>query len=271
MKIRSPRWEVKLSAGRACAAVYLCNAALGSAEEAAPATAETETPKLETKAETDYRNWFDVSLGGNITKGDKAQFLQRHQVPMNVYGGVSDFHYEQDVGAKGLLEVDGRGIFDNDDYSFTLGIENPDFGYARAGYREFRTWYDGTGGYLPINDLVFDLYDDELFVDRSELFFEGGLTLPIAPIFRFGYSRQTRNGRKDSTIRGDTGVGLPTAQTRGIVPSFYDVDEERHIFSLDAEHTIADTRFGAGYGTNIPTRTIRETCVVGREKQQIVT
>ena len=248
MKTRSARW-VEVSARRArcvCAAACMCTAALAGAQEAATGGAEAEDPKLETKREIDYRNWFDVSVGGNIIKGDKAQFMERHQVPKDVYGGVSDFHYEQDVGAKGLLEVDGRGIFDNNDYSLTLGYKNPDFGYARAGYREFRTWYDGTGGYLPISDLVFDLYDDELFVDRSELFFQGGLTLPNAPIFRFGYSRQTRNGRKDSTTWGDTGIGLPDGQTRGIVPSFYDIDEERHILSLDGEHTIADTRFGVG-------------------------
>ncbi|HEX7862760.1 MAG TPA: hypothetical protein VF773_20670 [Verrucomicrobiae bacterium] len=223
----------------------MCSAALIGAQETETSPTEANAPKLETKKETDYRNWFDVSVGGNIVKGDKASFMQRHQIPRDVYGGVTDFHYEQDVGAKGLLEVDGRGIFDNNDYSLILGYKNPDLGYARAGYREFRTWYDGTGGYLPINDLVLDLYDDELFVDRSELFFEGGLTLPNAPIFRFGYSRQTRNGRKDSTTWGDTGIGLG-GQTRGIAPSFYDLDEERHLFSLDGEHTIAETRFGVG-------------------------
>ncbi|MDX1953294.1 MAG: hypothetical protein SFY81_14025 [Verrucomicrobiota bacterium] len=245
MKTSSTRW-IKASLRRACAAACLCSAALAAGEEKQTVKAEPEAPKLETKKETDYRNWLEVSIGGNFIKGNEAQFMERHQIPKDVYGGVTDFHYEQDVGPKGLLEVDGRGIFDNDDYSLTLGYKHPDYGYLRAGYREFRTWYDGTGGYLPINDRVFDLYDDELFVDRSELFFEGGLTLPDAPIIRFGYSRQTRDGQKDSTIWGDTGLGLPAGQTRGIVPSFYNLDEDRDILRLDGEHTIADTRFGVG-------------------------
>ena len=218
-----------------------------TAQEAPAATAaEKEAPQLETKTEADYRNWFDVSVGGNIVKGDEASFKQRHQIPDDVYGGVSDFHYEQDVGKKSLLEVDGRGIFDNNDYSLRLSLENPDLGYVRGGYREFRTWYDGTGGYLPLNNIVFDLYDDELAIDRGEIFFEAGLTLPNVPILRFRYSHEFRDGRKDSTSWGDSGLGLPAGQTRGIAPAFYDIDEERDIFELDAEHTIAETRFGVG-------------------------
>ena len=248
MKTISKTWKRNgFTAGHtkwmACAATCVCGATLATAQEAAPAA---EAPKLETKTEQDYRNWFDVSVGGNIVNGDKASFQQRHQIPHDIYGGVSDFHFEQDIGKKGLLEIDGRGIFDNHDYSLRIGLENPDLGYVRAGYREFRTWYDGTGGYLPVIDRVIEIYDDELALDRGEIFFEGGLTLPNVPIVRFRYNHQFREGRKDSTIWGDTALDLPTGQTRAIVPSFYNIDEERDIFSIDAEHTLADTRFGVG-------------------------
>jgi hypothetical protein len=248
MKTSFKTWRQKANykaTWAACAATCVCGASIASAQEAAPASA-AEEPQLETKTEADYRNWFDVSVGGNIIKGDEASFKQRHQIPDDIYGGVTDFHYEQDIGKKSLLEVDGRGIFDNNDYSLRLSLENPDLGYVRGGYREFRTWYDGTGGYLPLNNIVFDLYDDELAVDRGEIFFEAGLTLPNVPIVRFRYSHEFRDGRKDSTVWGDTGLGLPAGQTRGIAPSFYDIDEERHIFDLDVEHTLADTRFGVG-------------------------
>src|SRR5688572_8817065 len=195
----------------ACAATCMCGATLTTAQETTP---PAEAPKLETKTEQDYRNWFDVSVGGNIVNGDKASFMQRHQVPHDIYGGVTDFHFEQDVGKKGLLEIDGRGIFDNHDYSLRIGLENPDFGYIRAGYREFRTWYDGTGGYLPNIDRVIELYDDALVLHRGVIFFECRLTLPNVSIFRFRYNHQFRDGRKDSTILGDTGMDLPTRQNR---------------------------------------------------------
>jgi hypothetical protein len=237
------RWTFSTLA--ACAATGLSGPSLLLAQDSKPAG--DNTPKLEegAKAEHDYRNWFDVSVGGNLIKGDKAQFMERHGIPQSVYGGVSDFHYEQDVGRKGLFEIDGRGIFDNHDYSLRLNIQHPDYGYVRGGYRESRSWYDGTGGYLPSRDLIFHLYNEELAIDRGEWWFEGGLTIPERPILTFRYSHQFRNGLKDSTIWGDTGRGLG-GSTRNIVPSFWDIDEERDIFEFDVEHTISETRFGAG-------------------------
>src|SRR5690606_24311419 len=89
-------------------------------ESAAPAT--TDEPVLEqeadSRAETDYRNWFDVSVGGNLIRGDRDSFRERHGVPLNVWGGVSELHYEADVGQTGLFQLDGRGIFDDHDYDF---------------------------------------------------------------------------------------------------------------------------------------------------------
>lgn len=218
------------------------------ARPAPPASTEKKTDEKSEKTEADYRNWFDVSVGGTLIDGDKAQFMQRHGVPKGAFGGVESFHYEQDVGKKGLLQIDGRGIFDNHDYSLKLSIDHPDIGYLRGGYREYRSWYDGSGGYFPLNGQWFSLYDDELAVDRGETWFEGGLTLPGKPILTFRYSHQFRDGRKDSTIWGDTTrTGLTGGtSTRGIVPTFWDIDEERDIFALDAKHTIGNTDVGAG-------------------------
>ena len=68
--------------------------------------------------------------------------------PAGAFGGVEDFHYEEDIGKKGIFKVDGRGIFDNHDYSLKFDVEHPDIGYIRGGYREFRSYYDGSGGFF---------------------------------------------------------------------------------------------------------------------------
>lgn len=230
-----------------CAASCLCGISTTLAQETAPATEKPEKSEEPVKKESEYRNWFDVSVGHNFVSGKESTFQERHGTPANqTFGGVSDFHYEQDVGKKGLFEVDGRGIFDNHDYSLRLNIQNPDIGYLRGGYQEFRTYYDGSAGYLPLIDRQFTLYNEDFFVDRGEFWLEGGLTLPNRPEFTFRYSHQFREGQKDSTSWGDTSLGLPAGQSRNIVPSFLDIDEERDIFQLDASHTLANTHFGAG-------------------------
>ncbi len=198
----------------------------------------------------DYNNWLELSLGGVFVRGDSAQFMQRRQVPANApFGGIEDLHWEQNIGKRGLFTLDGRAIADNHDYLLKLGVQHPDKGYLRAGYREFRTWYDGSGGYFPPNRQWFNSPDDELAMDRGEAWFEAGLTLPDKPVITLRYSHQFRDGQKDSTSWGDTTLtGLPPPNNaRKIVPSFLDIDERRDTVELDVRHTVSQTDFGLGF------------------------
>lgn len=220
----------------------------GAAQEKPSAAAAEAKPKLDKSTETsdtEYRNWFDVSVGGVLLDGDKAQYQRRYGQRKGAFGGVEDFHYEQDVGKKGLLQIDGRGIFDNHDYSLKLSLENPDIGFVRAGYTESRSWYDGSGGYFPQNGQFFSLQDEVLAVDRGEAWFEAGLTLPNKPQFTVKYSHLFRDGQKDSTVWGDSNL-TGGFGTRKIVPSFWDIDEKRDIIQGDVKHTLGKTDVGLG-------------------------
>src|SRR5688572_29118960 len=112
--IHQSRRGTSLSTWMAVAASCVCGTAVA---QDTPAAAAGNTPagamkedaaKADeaAKSEADYRNWFDVSVGGNFISGNKAAFQQRHQLPRDFYGGVEEFHYEQDIGKKGLLEID---------------------------------------------------------------------------------------------------------------------------------------------------------------------
>jgi len=199
-------------------------------------------------SDADLRNWIDFTVGGNLIHGDKAAFQQRTGLPKDVFGGVSDFHYEMDVGKKALFEVDGRGIFDAHNYSIRMSLSDPDIGYVRAGYEEFSTYYDGSGGFFPRNGRFLTLYDDEMMVQRGKAFFEAGLTLENKPQVRIRYQYDFRDGDKNSTSWGDsnlTGVAAPFA-TRKIAPTFLRMDEDRHTIALDVSHTIKSTTAGLG-------------------------
>jgi hypothetical protein len=226
---------------------WISAALLANAQTNSPPTDAETKPTTEFKplAPGEYNNWLELSVGNFFVSGDHAQFQQRHQRPAGVFGGIEDFHWETPVQKQGILTIDGRGIFDNHDYALTLNVSHPEKGYVRAGYREFRTWYDGSGGFFPPNGQWFELFEDEMAVDRGEAFFEAGLTLPNVPVVTFRYSHQFRDGKKGSTSWGDTALtgGLGT---RAIVPSFYDIDERRDLFELDVKHTLGKTDFGLG-------------------------
>ena len=246
MKNRNQVGERARRAAVALAGAWIGGALFASAQTNDPAPSETKTTtEFKPLQPGEYNNWLELSLGGIFVSGNDAQFKQRHQLPTGAFGGIEDFHWETSVQKKGTFTIDGRGIFDNHDYAIKLGLSQPDLGYVRAGYREFRTWYDGSGGFFPPNGQWFNLYNDEMSLDRKEAFIEAGLTLPNAPVVTFRYSHEIREGEKGSTIWGDTALtgGLGT---RAIVPSFYNIDEHRDLVQLDVKHTIGKTDFGLG-------------------------
>jgi hypothetical protein len=248
MKTRNAiRGPIRRAAVVLAAGIWIRGASFASGQTNTTATADETKPTTEFKpvAPGEYNNWLELSVGHFSVSGDDAQFQQRHQQRAGTFGGIEDFHWESPFKKKGLFTVDGRGIFDNHDYDITLGLSHPDVGFIRGGFRESRTWYDGSGGFFPPNGQWFNLYDDELSLDRGEAWIEMGLTRPNAPVVTFRYSHQFRDGQKNSTIWGDTGLtgGLGT---RAIVPSFYDIDERRDVIELDVKHTIGKTDFGVG-------------------------
>ncbi len=192
----------------------------------------------------DFTNWVEVSVGGVFVDGSKAAFQQQQQVPAGAFGGVESSHFEQPVGTNRLVQVDGRGIFDNHDYELKLQLTQEQLGYIQAGYREYRTWYDRNGGFFPPTASWFTPYNREAAIDRGDAWIEAGLRMPDLPQLTLRYEHQFRSGDKDSSSWGD--VTLGRGVTRAIIPSFYGIDEKRDIFQLEVKHTISATELAGG-------------------------
>jgi hypothetical protein len=213
---------------------------------------ETSDAKATTSASTEeesteYKNWIELGIGGLIINGDAAQFKQEHRMSGDIFGGIQDLHYEQAVGKKGQFSIDGHAIFDNHDYDVKVELSQPGLGYIRGGYTEFRSWYDGNGGFFPVNGQFFSPPNQEMTLDRGEAWIELGLRMPNLPEITLHYSHQFRDGQKDSTIWGDTTLtGLAVNPTRKIAPAFRDINETRDIFSADILQTFGKTDVGLG-------------------------
>jgi hypothetical protein len=189
-------------------------------------------------------NWVDVTVGGALIGGDEAAY-KRRLGQGDFYGGISDMHLESTVGDL-TWTLDGHAMFGNEDYELILGLVKDGLGYIEAGYSEFRTWYDGSGGYFPAGGPAgsfVELYDDELSLDRGRVWIEAGLRMEDIPEITLGYQHLWREGQKDSTIWGRT---TTLNGDRAYVPSYYDIDEERDVFTLDVEHALAKTNLGLG-------------------------
>jgi len=210
----------------------------GTSDQKTVATATEEEPQ-------EYKNWIELAIGGAITSGDRAQFEQEHRLPGDqVYGGIQDLHFEGTVGKDALFSIDGHALWDFNDYDITVQLAKPNLGYIKAGYTEFRSWYDGNAGFFPHNDVFFDPSYPEMHVDRGDAWIELGLRAPDWPEITIRYDHEFRFGQKDSTVWGDTnltGLQPPYNSTRKIVPSFRNIDEKRDIFSFEASKTFGNT------------------------------
>jgi hypothetical protein len=194
-----------------------------------------------------YANWVEVSAGGYFLEGSQAQFQQRQRTEDKVFGGIQDFHYQQGLGKDATLAVDGTGIYDNHDYKLGLDVTREKTGFLRFNFENFRTWYNGDGGYYSPSDVFYALSDDALALDRGEFSAEAGLTMKGVPPLTFKYTHRYREGEKSSTIWAPTHpLGVGSTVVRGLSPSFYDIDETADIFELDGRYRIKKTDLGLG-------------------------
>lgn len=188
-----------------------------------------------------FGNWLTLSAGGMFTQGSKPQAEQSRHLTESAFGGVEDFHYGTEVAKKTTFSADGRGIYDHD-YNLTFGLKKEDTYYLRLNAQNYRTWYNGAGGYYPPGNLWYPLGKGALGLDRGEITLEGGMTLKGWPALDFKYSHLTRDGEKSSTIWGQTHPDF--INTRGLAPSFYGIDETRDIFELNGKKRIKTTDVG---------------------------
>ncbi len=141
-----------------------------------------------------------------------------------------------------LFSIDGHAIWDTNDYDITVQLSKPKLGYIKAGFSEFRSWYDGNGGFFPHNDVFFSPPVPEMHIDRGDVWVELGLRAPDWPEITIRYDHEFRQGMKDSTIWGDTTLtGLAVNPTKKIVPSFRDIDETRDMLSFEVSKTFGNT------------------------------
>lgn len=194
---------------------------------------------------TTYPNLVRFSLASPSVHDSRGQFGQRHRIPGTTYGGIEALHIEQFIGDSGFLSVDGRAIFDNEEYRLKVNLEFPEVGFAKAGIDNYRVQYDGDGGYFPGAQVRFAPVREEMKMDRGDTWIEGGLRTPGLPNVTLKYTRRFRDGMKPSLSWGDSNIGGEFGR-RNISPAFWESDEVRNIFEGRAEYSVGATNLTAG-------------------------
>ena len=205
--------------------------------------------KPEADAFPNFESYIKISGQAPDITGDKAAFQNRVKQSSDGGVGIEDLHISKDTSKTTTIVLDGKALTGSEDYLGRFNVTKTGVGSVDVGYKRFRTFYDGVGGFFPLNNQWMPLANEDLHIDRSKFWVEGKLAFKDAPEFTVRYTNELRSGRKDSTIWGDTDFsGLPFAvapnpisQARKMVPSYLQVGERHQNLELSARHTIGKT------------------------------
>jgi hypothetical protein len=196
-----------------------------------------------------FESYVKISGQAASISGNDAAFQNRTRQPSDAGVGIEDLHVSKDLSKTSTLVIDGKALTGSEDYLGRFNVTTAKVGSVDVGYKRFRTFYDGVGGFFPLNKQWMPLDNQDLHVDRSKFWIEGNLTLPDAPEFKIMYTNEQRTGRKDSLIWGSTDfTGLPFAappnpisSTRKITPSYIDLGERHEALEATMKHTVKKT------------------------------
>jgi len=181
--------------------------------------------------EPTYENYIDFSAGYNLQSGDRPGFQKGLLLNKEGFGGIEDLFYTSQLNNDTTLKLRGRALPGNENYLLDLDITKDEVGYLKFGYKSFRIWYDGSGKFYPPNQLLVQLYDEDLHLDRGNLWFEAGYVPADKLNFVLRYDLLTRKGKKDTLFLGDSALAVSpvTVAARGVLPAFRTLDEKRHV------------------------------------------
>jgi hypothetical protein len=214
-------------------------------------------------------NYIIISAGGADVKGSKAAYQARTSNAKTGAAGIEEMRFDYDLKDRTTLAITGRALAGQEDYLLNFNLKKEEVGSVEVGYKTFRSFYDGAGGFFPIGNVWMPLFSRPLYVDRGQLYLQGTIALPNAPVISFKYTHTTRDGTKDSTSWGDTnltgipilagpGAVNPIAAMRKLLPSVVDLDETNDAWEVSVRHKVGNTSAVVSVGGNsIENRNVR--------------
>lgn len=200
-----------------------------------------------------FESYIKVSGQAPWISGDSAAFATRNSAPATGSGGIEDFFYTKDTSDSTTIKVNGRALGGTDDYLASVNLETINVGSIDAGYKRFRTFYDGVGGFFPLADQFQKFGPEQLHVDRGTFWVTTTLAKTDAPVFTISFHDETRTGEKDSSEWGSiinplavvtkgalVGTALP-ANTPFIAPNVLQLDEHHDILEAGMTATVGRT------------------------------
>ncbi|MDO8488867.1 MAG: hypothetical protein Q7S42_01975, partial [Candidatus Omnitrophota bacterium] len=79
--------------------------------------------------------------------GDRAKFEEDNWTSRNTSGGIESLTVSKQINKEDSLDFEGKAIAGNNDYNANLVLAREGLGSLTVAFKEFRKYYDPTGGY----------------------------------------------------------------------------------------------------------------------------
>lgn len=182
-------------------------------------------------------NWTIVAEPARIVSvdGDTGRFSAQRWMDNGFAGGISEFEADATPYKDVTVLVQGRAIVDEDDYDLLVNINHEDRGFVEMHFKEFRKYYDSTGGkYYPFSQIGTIEGPDDLVLNIGEFKITGHAKLDRLPDVTLTYEHEYRDGMKSRLTWGAVQEG---GLSRNVAPSWQDVDEATDSFEVRLDDT----------------------------------
>ncbi|MFO1477046.1 MAG: c-type cytochrome domain-containing protein [Verrucomicrobiota bacterium] len=179
-------------------------------------------------------SWIHVS-------GNSAQFRSIEGTRGGWGGGLEEFSLEQQDAADRKFVLNGRVLGPDQEVRLEARYDWTDAGTLRAGVDHWTKYFTGTGGYAPL--LVPSIYslNQDLHLDFTRFWTEGGLSVRGWPQVLVGFEYLQRSGKEATLQWGPVGTQPPfpaPTDAKNIFPATQQIEEDTSVFRLDASYAV---------------------------------
>ena len=97
-------------------------------------------------------NTIKLSAQTTDFDGARASSQARTQLPRNGAAGIESLNLTKELSKITTLQIDAKALPGTEDYLAQFRLTKNEVGSFEAGYKRFRTFYDGAGGFFPLNN-----------------------------------------------------------------------------------------------------------------------
>ena len=176
---------------------------------------------------------LNLTLGANVIDldGKASRFREHNWHSGHSTVGIEDLRWDKHLDGDLQLTLRARGIAEEDDYGFSLRLEQPETFFLEVGAEHYRKYYDDVGGFY---DGSFNL-DEDLHLDIGRVWARGGWAVDENTELVLSYEYRYKDGEKSL-------LEWNRLTTKQVYPAFKVIDESAHVLQLDISRQFEQTR-----------------------------